>query len=222
VKCAACNGDGTERTSYDLCSVCKGRGVLPDDRINQPICAACHGDGTERTSYNICSVCNGWGRLPPEPSDQSGPLAMFVEAGKPRTAHVDLSGMFQTLKGPLRIADPYYGTGSLLRLDAMTHCSPIMFLTQKPDAAERSFLTRAVTEFKRQYPFVSIRLDQTGALHDRYILSDDQIILLGHGLKDIGNKDSFVIRIPKTMGADLITTVQDSFDAKWSQALEIR
>jgi len=97
-----------------------------------------------------------------------------------------------------------------------------MFLTQKPDAGERSFLTRAVTEFQRQYPFVSIRLDQTGTLHDRYILSDNQLILLGHGLKDIGNKDSFFIRLPDTMAADLIGTVRDTFDEKWSRSVEIR
>jgi hypothetical protein len=78
-----------------------------------------------------------------------------------------------------------------------------------------------MTEFQTQFPHVSIRRDSSGTLHDRYILSDDQLILLGHGLKDIGNKDSFAIRIPKTMAEDLLKTVRDNFDAKWSHSLEI-
>jgi hypothetical protein len=221
LQCPSCHGDGLERASYALCSVCKGRGILPDDRIDQPICAACKGDGLQRASYDVCTVCGGWGRLPAELSTQTGPLVFFVEAGKPRTAHTGLVSMFQTLRGSLRIADPYYGTGSLLRLDSLIHCSPIMFLTQNADRNERPFLARAVTEFQTQHPQLTVRRDASGTLHDRYILSEDELILLGHGLKDVGNKDSFAIRIPKSMAEELLKTVRDTFDAKWSQSLPL-
>ena len=55
-------------------------------------------------------------------------------------------------------------------------------------------------------------------IHDRFVLSDDELILLGHGLKDIGSKDSFIIRIGRDLAGDLIDTVHDSFETKWQQA----
>lgn len=55
-------------------------------------------------------------------------------------------------------------------------------------------------------------------LHDRYVLSDEKILIVGHGLKDIGNKESFVIVLPRKFATDLLADVQRSFDQKWGAA----
>jgi hypothetical protein len=226
MQCAACKGSGIApgmTTVY--CTLCHGTGHLPDDRINEPKCPPCKGTGiAPGMSTVLCSVCGGWGKLPPDPKKGAtiaGPLAWFVEAGKPRTAHVQLTALFSSLKGRLRVCDPYYGTGSLFRLDLLTHCSPISFLTSTPDSKERAFLPRSLNEFRQQHPDTEFRIYGGEDLHDRYLLTDDEIILLGHGLKDIGRSDSFLVKLNRGLAQDMIEEVRDSFDAKWLRATPV-
>ena len=98
--CPFCIGSGRRIGSTAPCPVCKGRGHLPDDRLDNPICAYCVGSGRRIGSTEICPVCNGWGRLPPkkvETPDERGPLVFLVEAGKPRAAHLQLESVFATI-----------------------------------------------------------------------------------------------------------------------------
>jgi len=145
-----------------------------------------------------------------------------VEAGKPRTAHLLPKDIFQQVTGEVRIRDLYYGTGSLLRIDSLSHCSPIKFLTQTPDKREAQILPRAFQEWKGEHGNVEFRRHSGTDLHDRFVLADQLLILLGHGLKDPGDKkESFVILISPEFAADLMDRVRHSFDDKWRSALPI-
>lgn len=74
-------------------------------------------------------------------------------------------------------------------------------------------------DFKKERPNVELRLAaRPHDLHDRYVLSDAKILIIGHGLKDIGTKESFVIVLPQTLAGDLLDDVQESFDEKWAKA----
>ena len=95
------------------------------------------------------------------------------------------------LSGPVRVCDPYYGTGYLYRLDLLGGCSEVRFLTRSPDRSEVSFLVRALREFDREHSNMHIRRSRSSDLHDRFLLSEDELVLIGHGLKDLGAKDSF-------------------------------
>lgn len=68
MKCPPCIGQGhVIGTTNAPCPLCKGRGQLPDDRINNPECAACVGRGLMiGTTAELCPICGGWGRLPSE------------------------------------------------------------------------------------------------------------------------------------------------------------
>jgi len=145
-------------------------------------------------------------------------MVVFIEAGKPRTAQLRLEEIFAGMAGEVRICDPYYGSKSLYRLDLLKHCKPIRFLTQKPDANETATLQAALRVWKQEHGSVEFRQHSGRDLHDRFLLSDIELILLGHGLKDIGNKDSFIIRIRRDLAGDVIETLQDSFDTKWQAA----
>jgi hypothetical protein len=144
---------------------------------------------------------------------------MYFEAGTPRTAHRALGQVFEKLSGEILICDPYYGMGSLLRLDLLTHCAGIKFLTRQQGGGEPLTVQRAFEEWKRQYPIVDFRRYAGNDLHDRFVLADDQLILIGHGLKDLGNKDSFIICVDRDLAADLLTSVRTSFDSKWARAV---
>ena len=49
-------------------------------------------------------------------------------------------------------------------------------------------------------------------------MSKSGLILLGHGLKDIGGKESFLISLDISLVQDLVKTSIKSFDKMWSNA----
>jgi len=227
MKCAACKGRGIHPGySSKICEVCKGIGELSDERINNSECRPCKGTGIHPGySTKICEVCGGWGLTKNNQNEsylQSNGLSVFfVESGKPRTAHLDIRELLKNLNGTVRICDPYYGTASLYRLDLLKQCKEILFLTSKPDSKEKEFISKAISEFKKEHGSFLFKKTNSKTLHDRFILSDSEIILLGHGLKDIGNKESFVVRLPKSLAGDIIDQVKISFDEKWKVANEL-
>jgi hypothetical protein len=216
--CTTCSGTGKFPNLHSVCPVCKGRGQLPNDRQSSQICLTCSGTGKFPSLKEICPVCEGRGRIPTE---SEGPMVIFIEAGSPRTAHIELKVLFGKLQGLVRICDPYYGTGSLLRLDLLTHCASVRFLTKNPDSKEKLIIGKAITEFVAQYPQFEFRTHLGGDLHDRFVLTDRELIILGHGMKDIGGKDSFIIILKRELANDIIDQVKESFDQKWSKAAQL-
>ena len=226
MKCPPCGGSGRHHYYVnEICKICKGIGSLPDDRLNNPVCAPC--DGTGRHHYYVnayCKDCGGWGRLPKpvkQTTPRTGVIVTMVEAGRPRTAHVQLQRLLHDVKGTVRVCDPYYGTGSLYRLDLLSQCNEVRFLTRTPDSSERTILLRAISEFMKEHPNVLFRRSPSADFHDRFILSDNEIIVLGHGLKDLGNKDSFVIRLPLDLAHDVIDATRNNFDDRWQNAMDL-
>lgn len=214
--CPFCSGTGRDPYRIDVCRVCRGKGALPDDRRDNPLCPFCEGTGRDPYDLIECRKCGGWGRLPGEPTETE--VVIFVQAGSPRTAQLRLRDLFRELRGELRVCDPYYGTGSLLRLDLLTHCNKIRFLTRQADSKEQSFVDKALKEFVSQRPNVEFRKASSNNLHDRYILADEEIVILGHGLKDVGAKNSFVIRLRREMCEDIMGILAASFDNEWVAA----
>jgi hypothetical protein len=47
------------------------------------------------------------------------------------------------------------------------------------------------------------------------------MLILGHGLKDIGGKESFIIRLGRDLVPDLLNEVRKVFDARWKIAKSI-
>jgi hypothetical protein len=220
MECAFCRGSGRSPFSTVHCPVCSGIGKLPDDPNLTETCAFCSASGRHPYALKICDVCKGVGKVPPVASSQDSTV-FFIRAGTPRSAYIRLGDLFADLSGEACICDPYYGSGSLARLDLLHHCSPIRFLTQYPDKKETSTLSKLIQEWKTEHGNAEFRRYQEADLHDRFVLTDDELILLGHGLKDIGRKDSFIVRIHSEVAADLIETVRRNFKVKWQSATAI-
>ncbi len=143
---------------------------------------------------------------------------IHVDAGHQRTTYLSLKKVFGDVSGEVRICDPYYGKGSLLRLDLLEHCSPIRFLTQQPGGNEKTTIVSEMEEWSREHGSIEFRRRIGHDLHDRFVLSNAELILIGHGLKDIGGKDSFVVRIDSSLAQEVISSVRESFDKRWSTA----
>lgn len=136
----------------------------------------------------------------------------------PRTARQRVSELLSGLKGLVRICDPYYGLRTLDVLESIPKTVRVRFLTARTSESG-SKLTSALKDFRKERPLIEFRTASTpGDLHDRYVASADALMLVGHGLKDVGAKESFVVSINSTIAKDLLNTVAAAFDTKWSAA----
>jgi len=138
-----------------------------------------------------------------------------IEGGYPRTARLTLGEMLSSLTGTVRICDPYYGVKTLDSLDHIPKNCSIRFLTGRTNESERK-VHGAMRDFVRERPTAEFRRAANPRdLHDRYVHTADSLLLLGHGLKDIGGKESFIIRVGRDLVPDLIHEIAGAFDVRW-------
>lgn len=144
-----------------------------------------------------------------------------IEGGKPHTARQHLGELLAQLTGIIRICDPYYGQRTLETLDYLSRATSIRFLTSRTN--ESGLKVRgAFNDFAKERKNVEFGvLNPPNDLHDRYVLAEDSLLLVGHGLKDIGGKESFVVRIDRNLAPDLLDTLIASFDARWPTAARL-
>ncbi len=146
---------------------------------------------------------------------------MYISAGQPRTARKHLADILSHLSGVVRVADPYYGERSLDAIEMIPATCGVRFLTAKTTESEDK-LRRLISDFRRERPSTEIRLyPKPQEMHDRYMLTEDMLMVVGHGFKDIGRRESFVILVGKDIAPDLHSTVVNSFDLRWAAATQI-
>jgi hypothetical protein len=159
------------------------------------------------------------GRKSVEKYTTAGKISVsYIEAGKPRTARKILADILGSLNGEVMISDPYYGERTLDSLELIPPNCKIRFLTAK--TTENTIkLNRAISDYKKENPKAELRLyPSASSLHDRYIISDNCLMILGHGIKDIGNRESFIVIISKEYSKELIETVTSTFNERWLAA----
>jgi len=69
-------------------------------------------------------------------------------------------------------------------------------------------------DFKTENMNVVVKGFPHDHLHDRYILCNNKLFLLGHGFS-IRNKESFIIELPEKFSKDLIQSLSTTFDIRW-------
>lgn len=159
------------------------------------------------------------GQLEVEPFLKINALSVVrVESGRPHTARQHLAELLGDLSGTARICDPYFGRRTLETIDHIPPGTSILFLTSKTN--EPMLKTQGeFHDYSKQRKNTEFRvLQPPHDLHDRFVLTGDALLLVGHGLKDIGGKESFVIRVDKTLAPDLLNDLEQSFDKKWANA----
>ncbi len=141
-----------------------------------------------------------------------------IEGGQPRTARRRLGDMLAELKGTVRVCDPYYGIRTLDSLDHVPKGCAVRFLTSKTSEPAQK-IQGAIRDFVKERPSAEFRIAANPSdLHDRYVLTADSLLILGHGLKDIGGKESFMIRLERSLAPDLLHELAQTFDARWQSA----
>jgi len=76
-----------------------------------------------------------------------------------------------------------------------------------------------VARFKKEFPNAEFKAYPVPhELHDRYVLFDKEVWFVGHGIKDIGSKESFVVLLQDPFGKDIRKTLFESFEGRWANS----
>lgn len=143
----------------------------------------------------------------------------YFEPGKQYTSKKILSeNILDKLKGDLKIVDPYCGDRTLHILGNLKK-KKIKFLTRTDNLQKKKnkFLGD-LKDFYHENSHVEFKDYPHTDIHDRYIISKDSLVLLGHSIKDLGGKESFAIIFAKNKNEAIFQALSDNFKKRWNQS----
>ena len=143
---------------------------------------------------------------------KESPSVFYIEPDIPYSAKLILfDKILSGLKNRVWICDPYVGIRLLDIMNRIDASIEIRIMTQQ--VQDKAAFIRALVDFKTEH--VSTEVKVTPAkIHDRYILSDTGMWLAGHSLKDLGSKETFIVRL----GDDIKDYVESAFNSRWSSS----
>ncbi len=136
----------------------------------------------------------------------------YFEPSKPHTSRKNFIAILNGLKGEIKICDPYLNKDTLEALEELKN-TKVKFLTSSKKLNLKD-IHQKLKDFKAENDNVEIKGFPHDHLHDRYIISNDRLFLLGHGFS-VRNKESFIIELPGKFSKDLIQSLTVTFDTRW-------
>jgi hypothetical protein len=134
--------------------------------------------------------------------------------------------VIELLKGDLCIVDPFYGNGTFYVLEKFGKNRKIRFLSCKLGNEEQSNSTKFeinLKRFRKEFKNIEIRkYDNYFELHDRYIIAENGLVIVGHGIKDLADKESFVVFLSKTLAANFLPVLKKVFEERWKKANNLK
>jgi hypothetical protein len=137
---------------------------------------------------------------------------LFINPVKAVRAVLTLHEFFATLKGTVRLCDPYLDVVTMEHVDACSAATSIRILTFH--ISDSPTLRRALAAFASQGKQVEVRKPFSDILHDRYVIDDVSMMILGTSLNSFGKKQCFVIKA----GQDIRAVLLSNFNSLWDNA----
>ena len=142
----------------------------------------------------------------------------LVNNSKPYSTYLEIGDFLSNLVGDIRICDPYIGERTFAIISSIRKTNSIRFLTVNVNQ-NKNKVKSIHKDFLKEFPNFQLRVfPNASEIHDRYILSNEKLIIVGHGLKDIGNKESFIFVLEKTNCQDIYNLLSDNFENRWKKA----
>ncbi len=153
------------------------------------------------------------------------PVLFFDGTNSWSDVEIRFKSIVDQLEGEIYILDPYYGRGSFFPLKLFGKTRKIKFLTGylgKPEQENRPAFDVEFSRFNRDFKNIKfMKLRNPDEVHDRYIVSENALVIVGHGIKDLATKESFVILLPKSVVGGHISNLRKRFEQKWSKAVNL-
>ncbi|SRR6266478_519074 len=144
--------------------------------------------------------------------DNKDAAVRMIDPAKALQSIVSFHEFLGALKGLVRVCDPYLDTCAIEHLDACKSVREVRLLTH--NITDSGGLRRLVDAFNTSTRKLLVRRTAKPVLHDRYVLDDSSMRILGTSLNGLGKKECFVIKA----GDDMRTTMVEVFDKRWSEA----
>ena len=142
-------------------------------------------------------IASGGGRL------------LLVEPENAVQSTRDLHSLLGGLVGVICVCDPYLDDVSVEHLASCPHASELRILTV--NLRDSGKLRRLVAAFATEGRTINIRLAPPATLHDRYLIDDHDLLIMGASLNGFGKKQSMIIR----GGPDFRTELLAAFERHW-------
>ena len=123
-----------------------------------------------------------------------------------------LHDVLAQLSGTVRICDAYLDNTTFEHLEACPKTADVRLLTM--NIKDSGPLRRIVAAARTAGHKIEIKIVGNRVLHDRYVIDDTRMLILGTSLNGFGKKQSFVINA----GDDIRATMEREFDALWLTA----
>jgi len=136
--------------------------------------------------------------------------AIIVDPQKPHRAIVQISELFGGFSGVVKICDPYLDKKTLEVTAMLSNGCDLRFLSVPPKDGP-TFL-RHLKAYRVEHPNLEIHCIPPGKIHDRYLITTQDMWLIGHSLNAIGSKQTFVTKL----GGDIRAEVEAAFDLMWA------
>ncbi|MFC1753567.1 hypothetical protein ACFL96_09280 [Thermoproteota archaeon] len=137
---------------------------------------------------------------------------IHIQPGKPYSSkNILTKEVLSTIKGDLRICDPYVGARVLDLLVSLSKSHKIRILTCNIEDKPKGVFQRALKDLIDEGYDIEVRIYQKSELHDRYLIDDHNLWVVGHSIKDIGGKECFVY----CGGPDLRSSSLEMYNRRW-------
>jgi hypothetical protein len=130
--------------------------------------------------------------------------------------------ILNSLTGSLRIVDPYCGERMLdILSDVKDRSIKILTNLENIRERERSQFLREIRDFKTENANIEFRNYSERDIHDRYIMSEDSLVLIGHSLKDLGGKETFAVILNRNNYGEIYQSLSGNFNLRWESSIVI-
>lgn len=143
----------------------------------------------------------------------------FFESGTEfKTKRIELKSLFISNPSNIYLCDPYIDINTLdIIHEIFPKESSIKILTQniidKPDGSFK----RHIESLIRDGYSLEVGVYDKNEMHDRYIITEKEMLLSGNSLNFLGKKESFIMKL----GEDMRQTVLGVFNRRWKIAEKI-
>lgn len=141
----------------------------------------------------------------------------FEPGNRYSSKRVLTNNLLEKIDGDLGIVDPYCGARTLDVLKSVSN-KRIKIITQlaKLRKSQRASFLRELADFKTESNNVEFRDYPLSDIHDRYIISSDSLVILGHSIKDLGSKETFAIVLNNETAKDIVDELKNNFYSRWN------
>jgi hypothetical protein len=137
----------------------------------------------------------------------------IINAEQPFTAkNLTLKQILGEKYADLSICDPYVDINTLdVVVRSFKKKVPIRILTAKVVDIPAGIFKRSLGELLNEDFLVEVRLYKSSIIHDRYIITNKELLFSGNSLNYLGKKESFFIKL----GSDFKQSILATFNSRW-------